>query len=177
MGYAVMLFDYRGYGTNPGSPSEEGLLKDGQAAVRYVEGREDLDTDRIVYFGESLGTGVAVATAEHRPPSLLILRSPFTSLPDVARSTFPFLPTSILLWDDYPNRETVGRLDVPLLVVSGSADKTIPPQQSIDVYEAAIGPKKFIMVEGADHNDLKLSSGFLHIDDVAAFMRATIAGA
>jgi hypothetical protein len=129
-----------------------------------------------VYLGESLGSGVAVATAEHRPPSLLILRSPFTSLPDVARSKFPFLPTSILVWDDYPNQDTVGRLDVPLLVVAGTADGTIPSQQSVDVYQAAIGPKKMVMVDGADHNDLQLSSGFLLIDDVAAFMHASITG-
>jgi len=102
MGHAVMLFDYRGYGTNEGHPSESGLVSDGLAAVSYAENRHDVDPRKLVYFGESLGTGVAVAVAAHRPPSLLILRSPFTSLADAASATIPFLPMSVILWDEFP---------------------------------------------------------------------------
>ena len=170
MGHAVMLFDYRGYGTNQGNPSEGGLLSDGRAAVQYLERRADVDPQKIVYLGESLGAGVAAATAEHRPPTLLILRSPFASLADAASEAIPFLPVSAMLWDEYPVLDIVGRLSIPMMVVAGSEDSTIPAQQSIDVFDNAIGPKKFVMVEGADHNDQRLSAGFLLADDVGSFI-------
>ncbi len=169
-GYAVMLFDYRGYGGNPGAPSEEGLLADGRAVARYLVNRSDVDPDRLVYFGESLGAAVAVATAEHRPPAVLVLRSPFTSLPDVASFHYPFLPVSLLLWDEYRNVETIGRIAVPLLVIAGSADGTVPVKQSEDVYRAGAEPKKLVIIEGADHNDARLSSGAQLVDAVAAFI-------
>ena len=86
--FAVLLFDYRGYGGNPGSPSEEGLAADARAARRYLAGRGG--KPRIVYFGESLGRGVAVRLAAEQPPSALILRSPFTRLPTPAGTTIRF---------------------------------------------------------------------------------------
>jgi fermentation-respiration switch protein FrsA (DUF1100 family) len=165
-----MLFDYRGFGTNPGSPSEEGLAADGRAVVRYLENRSGVDPDRLVYLGESLGAAVAVATAEHRTPAVLALRSPFTSLPDVASVHYPFLPVSLLLWDEYPNVETIGRIAAPLLVIAGSADGTVPVQQSEDVYLAGAEPKKLVIIEGADHNDARLSSGVQFVDAVVAFI-------
>ena len=82
-GISVLLVDYRGYGGNPGRPSEEGLARDARAALRYLRGRADVDPDRIIYFGESLGTGAAVRLASEDPPAALILRSPFASLTDV----------------------------------------------------------------------------------------------
>ncbi|MGH3455734.1 MAG: alpha/beta hydrolase, partial [Nocardioidaceae bacterium] len=84
-GYAVLLMDYRGYGGNPGSPSEDGLIADHRAAVSYVLDRPDVDPTRLVYFGESLGTGVAAARAAEQPPAALILRSPFPELADVGQ--------------------------------------------------------------------------------------------
>jgi fermentation-respiration switch protein FrsA (DUF1100 family) len=175
MGHAVMLFDYRGYGTNEGHPSESGLVSDGLAAVSYAENRHDVDPRKLVYFGESLGTGVAVAVAAHRPPSLLILRSPFTSLADAASATIPFLPMSVVLWDEFPTAETVGRLSVPMVVVAGTDDRTIPIQQSVEVFRKAVGPKRFVTIKGVDHNDRRLSSGFLLTSDVGAFIDDIVA--
>jgi fermentation-respiration switch protein FrsA (DUF1100 family) len=88
-GLSVLLFDYRGYGRNPGSPSEAGLLRDARAARAYLAGRHDVDPDRLVYFGESLGAAVAVTLAAEQPPAALILRSPFTSLAEVGRLHYP----------------------------------------------------------------------------------------
>ena len=79
-GFAVMLFDYRGYGGNPGRPTEQGLLRDARAARDWLESRNDVDPRRVVLFGESLGAAVALATAVERPPAALVLRSPFSSL-------------------------------------------------------------------------------------------------
>lgn len=174
-GYGVLLFDYRGYGTNPGSPTEAGLSADGRAAVRYVESRSDVDKDRIVYFGESLGAGVAIATARSRAPAALVLRSPFTSLPEAASVHFPFLPTSLLLPDRYPNESIIGDIEVPVLVVAGSADRTVPPDQSERVFEAAREPKRLMIVDGADHNDVQLSSGPQVVQAVVALIEETVA--
>jgi len=96
-GYGVLLFDYRGYGGCLGQPSEERLVADGIAAVRYLSKREDVEVDELVYFGESLGAGVAVTTAGSCLAAALSLRSPFTSLSDVAGVHYPYLPTGIML--------------------------------------------------------------------------------
>jgi fermentation-respiration switch protein FrsA (DUF1100 family) len=174
-GYGVLLFDYRGYGTNPGTPSESGLLADGRAAVTYVESRVDVDSDRLVYFGESLGAAVAIATARSRAPAALVLRSPFTSLRDAASVHFPFLPTDLLLVDRYPNESIIGDVEVPVLVVAGSADRTVPPDQSQRLFDAAREPKRLFILDGADHNDVDLSSGQQVMHEVVAFIEDSVA--
>ena len=97
----VLLFDYRGYGGNPGSPTEDGLKEDARAALKHVLGRGDVDPKRVVYFGESLGSAVAAELAEAHPPAALILRSPLTSLTDVGRFHYRYLPVGWLLRDRF----------------------------------------------------------------------------
>ena len=171
----MLLVDYRCYGGNAGSPSEGGLLVDARAAVTYARSRPDVDPDRLLYFGESLGAAVAVAVAQEYPPSALVLRSPFTSLPGAASAHYPFLPTGLLLRDQFPSIDTIQTLDVPVLVVAGSRDSIVPFAQSRELYEAAPGPKHFVTVEGADHNDAVLSDGPVLIDAVTAFLEGIAA--
>ena len=128
-GFSVLLFDYRGYGGNPGQPTEPGLVADARAARQYVGSRADVDRARLVYFGESLGAAVAVALAVEQPPAALVLRSPFTSLADMARLQFPFLPT-FLLRDRFESLNQISRVDCPLLVMTGDRDSIVPPAQS-----------------------------------------------
>jgi fermentation-respiration switch protein FrsA (DUF1100 family) len=90
-GYAILLFDYRGYAGNPGSPSEEGLRTDARAAAAALAARPDVDPARIAYFGESLGAAVAGGLATERPPAALILRSPPPSIAEMARHHYPYL--------------------------------------------------------------------------------------
>ena len=92
LGMSVLLFDYRGYGGNPGPPSEKGLAADARAAQAWLAAQPEVDPDRIVYFGESLGAAVAIGLAMERPPAALVLRSPFTSLAEVGRVHYPWLP-------------------------------------------------------------------------------------
>ena len=169
-GYGVLLVDYRGYGGNPGSPTENGLLADGRASVAYLETRPDIDADLLVYFGESLGAAVAIGVAEQRPPAALVLRSPFASLPEIGSVHYPFLPISLLMWDRFPNVERIPGIDVPILIVAGSADSIVPTDQSRRVYEAASQPKEIVIIEGANHNDLALTSGTPLVAAVAAFL-------
>lgn len=156
-GLSVLLFDYRGYGGNPGKPSEEGLTYDARAALDLIDGP-------VIYFGESLGAAVAVELATHRAPVGLVLRSPFTSLAAVGSHHYPWLPVKMLLQDKYPLLERVSAVDVPTVVVLGTADSVVPPAQSREVATAARA--KLVEVAGADHNDEVLCSGPQVIDAV-----------
>jgi uncharacterized protein len=167
-GFDVVLLDYRGYGGNPGSPTEEGLAADARAAHRYLLAERGVPPARLVLFGESLGAAVATRLALERPVAGLVLRSPFTSLADVGAQHYPFLPVRALLRDRFPIRQTIGTVTVPVAVVAGDADEIVPAEQSQAV--AAAGGASYIEVAGARHNDPDLSHGPLVID---AVLRAT----
>ena len=170
-GFAVLLFDYRGYGGNPGRPTESGLLADARAARAHLDSRGDVDPNRVVYFGESLGTGVAVALAVEMPPAALVLRSPFTSLTQVAKTHYPFLPVGLLLSDRFPSVERITELDGPLLVIAGDRDRIVPTALSRELYEAAPHEgKRLLIVTGADHNDFELLAGATMIAEIARFL-------
>ena len=157
-GLSVLLFDYRGYGGNPGSPSEDGLARDVRAARQWL-----LDAgvrpDRLLYLGESLGSAVVTELAVEHPPAGLVLRSPFTDLAAVGSHHYPFLPVRALLRDRYPVAEGVARVQAPTTVVYGGADSIVPPAQSRAVAEAAADLRDVVEVPGADHNDLVLLDG------------------
>jgi uncharacterized protein len=156
-GLSVLLFDYRGYGDNPGKPSEEGLTYDARAALDLIDGP-------VIYFGESLGAAVAVELATYRAPAGLVLRSPFSSLAAVGSHHYPWLPVKMLLQDKYPLVERLSGVDVPTVVVLGTSDSVVPPAQSREVATAARA--KLIEVARADHNDEVLLSGPQVVDAV-----------
>lgn len=171
-GFAVLLLDYRGYGGNPGAPSEEGLLQDARSAHDYLATRADVDPRRIVYLGESLGAAVAIALAAERPPLALVLRSPFTSLAEIGRHHYPYLPVyPLLLMDRFPSIERVGAIGRPLLVIAGASDRIVPPEQSRRLFDTAAEPKRFVLIARADHNDAALLDGPAFIDEAARFIR------
>ena len=158
-GLAVLLFDYRGYGGNPGSPSEEGLARDVRAARAHLVDEVGVRPDRLLYFGESLGAAVVTELATEHPPAGLILRSPFIDLAAVAAVHYPFLPVRVLLRDRFPVAEQLARIDVPTTVVYGTADSIVPPEQSRAVADAAARLHRLVEVPGADHNDPVLLDG------------------
>lgn len=157
-GLAVLLLDYRGYGGNPGSPSEDGLITDARAARAYLVGH-GVPAERLIYFGESLGAAVATRLATEQPPGGLVLRSPFTSLAAVGSRHYPLLPVRLLLRDRFPVTELISQVRVPTVVVYGSADAIVPPEQSVAVAAATGGPVWAVEVVGADHNDAALLEG------------------
>ncbi|UOY03760.1 alpha/beta hydrolase [Blastococcus sp. PRF04-17] len=158
-GLAVLLFDYRGYGGNPGSPTEEGLARDVRAARDYLVEDAGVPGERIVYFGESLGAAVVAELATEHPPAGLVLRSPFVDLASVAAVHYPFVPARALLKDRFPVAEHIARVDVPTTVVYGSADSIVPAEQSRAVADAAARLHDVVVVDGADHNDTVLLDG------------------
>jgi uncharacterized protein len=151
-GFSVLLFDYRGYGGNHGSPSEQGLALDVRAARAAVSGT-------VIYFGESLGSAVVAELATEIPPAALVLRSPFVDLASVGAAHYPFLPVRLLLREHFPTAERIARVKVPTVIVYGSADSIVPPSQSRAVAERAGGAVTLIEVAGADHNDGSLLDG------------------
>ncbi|TDD71375.1 alpha/beta fold hydrolase [Jiangella aurantiaca] len=151
-GLAVLLMDYRGYGGNPGSPSEEGLARDAMAAVETLE---DLGypAERTIYFGESLGSGVVAALQALRPPAGMLLRSPFPELADVGSRHYPWLPVRLLLRDRFRVVEHLAGSEVPVTVVYGDRDSVVPPDLSARVADKAPALSERVVIAGADHND------------------------
>jgi fermentation-respiration switch protein FrsA (DUF1100 family) len=158
-GLAVLLFDYRGYGGNPGSPSERGLAMDVRAARQYLVEQAGVPPQRLLYYGESLGAAVVTELATEHPPAGLILRSPFVDLAAVGREHYPFLPVGALLKDRFPVAEHIAEIDVPITVVYGDRDTIVPPDQSRTVAAAARNPATIVEIPGADHNDRALLDG------------------
>lgn len=170
-GLAVLLFDYRGYGGNDGAPTESGLAKDARAAWEHLVSDRGHPPERIVAFGESLGSGVVTGLAVEREVGGLVLRSPFTDLAAVGRAHYPFLPVRTLLRDRYPVAERVADLDLPTAVVYGTDDGIVPPELSHEVAAASAGLVATHPVPGADHNDRALLDG----DAVVTAVRDVVA--
>jgi fermentation-respiration switch protein FrsA (DUF1100 family) len=172
---STLLFDYRGFGDNPGAPTEAGLIMDARAARDYVAGRSDVDPSRLFYFGESLGAAVAVKLAvEHRPRGL-ILRSPFSSLTSIGRHHYPILPVGLLLRDRFASVDLIGHVKAPLLMIVGTRDRVVPAEESERLYAAANEPKMRVVIDGADHNDSALLSGSELVSATLSFVERTIA--
>ncbi len=165
-GFDVLLVEYRGYGGNLGSPSEEGLAADVGAAYRYLVEERGVAPERLVLFGESLGGAPLTRLATERPVGALVLRSPFTSLADVGARAYPFLPVRALLRDRFPLLEQVRSVRVPVAVLAGGADEIVPVEQSRAVADAA--GASYVEVPGARHNDTALVSGQAVVDAVVA---------
>ena len=151
-GLAVLLMDYRGYGGNPGSPSEDGLARDAMAAA---EALDDLGypAERTIYFGESLGTGVVAALQSKRPPAGLVLRSPFTDFADVGAVHYPFLPVRRMLRDRFPVVDHLAGSEVPVTVIYGDRDSIVPTELSARVADKAPALAERVVIQGAGHND------------------------
>lgn len=147
-GFSVFSYDYRGYGTSQGRPSERGSYRDIDAAYRYL--REDLKipADRILVQGRSVGGGPSMYLASHQAIAGLILESTFTSAFRVV------LPVRLFPFDKFPNLARLHQIQAPTLVIHGTADSTISLWHGKTLYAAAPNPKQHWWVEGAEHNDL-----------------------
>ena len=164
------IFDYREYGRSEGEVSEGGTYRDGSAAVQYLRGRKDLDPARIVFLGESLGSAVAVEMAIRHGCAAMVLESPFLSIPEMAKVSFPFLPFGPLFRTRYDTLSKIGRVRAPVLIVHGENDEIVPLQHGRRLFEAAPEPKEFYVVKGAHHNDLHFVGGKAYLDELGRFL-------
>jgi fermentation-respiration switch protein FrsA (DUF1100 family) len=153
-GLGLLLVEWRGYGGNPGRPSEEGLLADGRAALDFLEAR-GVPADRRVHYGESLGGGLAIPLATLDPkPMAVVTEGTFTSAVDMGRRRYPILPVSLLMLDRFDTKAIIGNLSVPLLVLHGQKDTIVPMGMGRILAEATAGPvETFFPAEGG-HVDL-----------------------
>lgn len=152
-GFGVLQLSYRGYGANPGSPSEEGLYLDGRAALEFLNARK-VPLFRTVIYGESLGSGVAVELAQDKGIAAMVLEAPFTSMTDMAASRFPFIPTRYLLKDRYESNSKISKLRAPLLVIHGARDAVVPLESGRELYALAPDDKRMKVYDRGRHNDL-----------------------
>ena len=153
LGVNQFIFDYRGYGRSEGRPTERGTYQDARAALAYLKQRPGLNPDRIVYFGHSLGTAVAVELAVAHPPLGLALVGPFSSIQDMARLTIGVPFCGWFVRGRYNSTHRVSRVHAPLLILHGELDEIVPHALGMKLYQAANRPKRFVTLYGASHNN------------------------
>jgi uncharacterized protein len=169
-GFDVMLFDYRGYGSSSGRPSEDGTYRDARAALACLLAQPGIDPGRVYYLGESLGGAVALDLALARPPAGLVLLSAFTGVRELGRLHYPFVPTA-LVPDAYPALRRVRGLRAPLLVLHGDRDDIVPLAQGRALFEAAPEPKHMHVFPGLGHNDLVPLAGAAFARVITSWVR------
>ena len=154
-GYPVLLATYRGFGGNPGTPSEQGLYADARATLDALSAASDPQSGRIVLWGESLGTGVATKMAQERPVAGVILQSPYTSVAERAGEMMRWLPARLLVTDRFDSLSRIAAIDAPLLIVHGAQDTLIPIRHGRALFAAAGGTKSFLELPDRGHNDMQ----------------------
>ncbi|MFQ5707634.1 MAG: alpha/beta hydrolase [bacterium] len=170
----IFIFDYRGYGKSTGRPDEHGLYLDAEAAFDYLVSRPDMDAKTIVVFGRSLGGAVAVDLATRRACAAMILESTFTSAKDMARSAFGLLPVSWIIKTKLNAIDKISSVRVPLLVLHGIKDQTVPFRLGRRLFDAANEPKEFYPIPGADHNNTYAVGGQPYFDKLLTFIRDSV---
>ena len=153
LGINIFIFDYRGYGRSEGKPSEQGVYQDATAAIKYIQNRPEVDSDRIIYFGRSLGAAIAIHSASALPPAGMILVAPFTSLSDIASLKFPHLPLKWLTRNRYNTISKIQKVHTSLLIMHGDLDDVVPLTHSSRIFDTANQPKRLRVLVGAGHND------------------------
>jgi hypothetical protein len=169
-GYGVLMVEYRGYGGNPGTPSEAGLVADGAAALDFLDG-EGIVPNRLVIYGESLGSGVAVLLAAQREVASLILEAPLTSVAEVAQYHYSFIPAAALVRDRFDSLARIGQVKGPILVLHGERDRVVPVRFGRALFDAAPEPKELWLAREAGHEDLVRHGAF---EAVLDFLRRRV---
>jgi len=152
LGYATLLFDYRGYGRSTGGPTEEGTYRDTEAAWRHVTGQRGFAPGQVVLLGESLGGGPATWLAVRERPRAVVLSSAFTSVPDLGAEIYPFLPVRLLARIRYPVGENLAAVTAPVLVAHSPGDEIVPYAHGQRLFAAAREPKAFLELRDG-HNE------------------------
>ncbi len=152
-GYGVLMVGYRGYGSNPGTPSESGLSADAETAFQYLRA-QSIPSNHIVIYGESLGSGVAVSLAATHNPGALILEAAFTSAVDVAKTTYWYLPVEQLMKDRFDSIKRIAQVHAPVLMLHGERDGVVPIALGKRLFAAAPSPKEFVTIPGGMHANL-----------------------
>ncbi len=168
LGVNVFIFDYRGYGNSQGRPSEEGLYQDAQAAYDYLLTRNDVDKDKIIGYGGSLGGSVAIDLAVHRNLSGLIVDSTFTNALDMAKRIYPMIP-GFFIHIKLDSLSKIKNVTVPKLFIHSPTDEVVPYALGRKLFEAAPEPKEFIITDGS-HNDVHWHNQDVFVKGLKAYL-------
>ncbi len=166
----VFIIDYRQFGRSEGKISEKGTYIDARAALAYLHSRNDINNEKIIFFGRSLGSAVAVELAVKEKCRALILETPFTSIKEMGKKLYPFLPIHFLLRTKYDSLVKIGNIKVPILIMHGDKDELVPIEHGMELYEAANEPKEFYTIPGAGHNDTHIVGGDEYYDVIRNFV-------
>jgi len=171
LGFAILIIDYRGYGHSTGKPSVQGTLKDAKAAWNWLLATRKVGPEAVVVFGRSLGGAVAAGLAGEVSPGALIMESSFTSLYDVGKRLYPYMPVRLFLPQDYDSVASLRGKDFPLLIVHSADDELIPHALSEAVFAAYGGPKRFVRISGS-HNAGFLTDKTRYLAGLESFLRS-----
>jgi uncharacterized protein len=164
-GTGLLVLSYRGYAGSSGAPSEQGLIADAHAVHNFAVQR--YAPSRLVLWGESLGSGVAVALAVEKLVGKLVLEAPFTSAADIAASVYPFVPVRLLMKDQFRTDERIGRVTAPVLVIHGERDRVVPIRFGEHLYEMVRSHKRFVRLKDGGHEGLDALGA---LDEVRKFI-------
>ena len=176
-GFNVLLFDYRGYGRSEGSVTDErGIYADADAALDYMVRERGATPERIVLYGQSLGTTAAVDLARRRGCGAVILESGLSSASDMAALILPWVPERVrrLSQNQFESAKKLAEVRCPVLVSHGARDSTIPVEQGYKLHAAANEPKRLIIIDAAGHNDMIATGGRKYLDAVTDFIQSSI---
>ena len=163
VGASIFIFDYRGYGHSEGKPSEKGMYSDGEGVLEYLRSREDIDDERLILFGRSLGGCIVAELATRHRTKGVIIESSFTSVDAMSRYKRPaiafFLPSRLLVRSRFDSLSKMGRIHSPMMIVHGDKDVTVPIHMGKELFDAANEPKRFYEIRGATHDDTHIVGG------------------
>ncbi|MCK5683165.1 alpha/beta hydrolase [bacterium] len=157
LGYNFLIFDYQGYGKSEGTPTEEGTYSDTRAAYDYLINEKKCSEDKIIFQARSLGGGIATKVVTEKNPPVYILESTFTSVADVARKIYPFLPVDLLTRIKYPTIDNLKSISCPIFFVHSPDDEVIPFSHGKKLYESYNGKKTFFQLKGGHNEGLRIS--------------------
>jgi uncharacterized protein len=174
LGINVLTFDYRGFGESGGKPYEEGLYMDAMAVYKYLTVSKNVPPERIIFYGHSLGTGVAIEMATRVKAGALVIEAGYRSIPDVGQDMYPFLPMKLLVKNKFMNIDKVGKISIPKLFVHSSEDEIFAISEGKILYEKSLPPKSFLKIKG-NHDAAPLISGEIFNKGFTEFLATTSA--
>jgi pimeloyl-ACP methyl ester carboxylesterase len=171
LGLNLLAFDYRGFGESTGTPDERGLYDDATASYEYLTETRRIRPERLIIFGHSLGSGVAVELASRRPAAGLIVEGAYTSVVDRGQELYPLLPVNLIATQRFPSRDRIPAIAIPKLFLHSPEDSVIPYAQGRRLFEAAGDPKQFVDVRGGHENAFRVDKA-VYYGAIAAFLES-----
>jgi fermentation-respiration switch protein FrsA (DUF1100 family) len=175
LGINLLAFDYRGFGASEGVPDERGFYDDAVASYRFLRDSLRVPADRIILFGHSLGTGVAVETATRVPSAALVVEAAYTSIADRGQELYPYIPVRYIIRNHFASIDKIARVQVPMLFLNSKSDVLIPYAHGKRLFAAASGRKRFVTVRGA-HDDAFSVDSSTYFGAIADLVRTVTPG-